>query len=279
MSDLTFRPRSATEIIDGTFRLYRENFVPLVTLSTLVYLPVIALTIPMMMMMNGMVGASAEKSTVFGILFMAVVFFSFLWYPVLWGALTLSVSERYLGRDIDAGDAIRRTFSRYGPLLGSFLATWALIFFVSFFSWILLFFPTFYLLARFFAIPATTLLENRGVGASFRRSSQLSIKQKMHIFGTLLLAWAIVLGVFVAIYMLLVTILGISLTGENPEAMAGTSSMLLQIPSIITYILLLPIVVVAEVLLYYDTRIRQEGYDIELMSAQLAGPEARVAAN
>lgn len=279
MSEQSYRPRSATEIIDDTFRLYRENFGPLVMLSAVLYLPMLALTIPTMAMMSGMATAAPEESTVLALMFMAVSVVSLFWYPVMWGAMTVSVSERYLGRDIQAGDAVKRALGRYGPLLGAFLVKWLIIGLTAIISWILLFFPTCYLLARFFAVPATVVLENTGVGGSFRRSGQLSIKQKLRIFGTLFLSWAIVIGISVAIYMLMLSVLGISLMSSDPEEMAATSSMLLQLPTIVMYILLMPIVIIVETLLYYDARIRQEGFDIELMSAQLAGPEARVATN
>ena len=276
MSEQSYRPRSATEIIDDTFRLYRENFGPLVMLSAVLYLPMLALTIPTMAIMSGMATAPSEQST---LLLTGITVVSLFWYPVMWGALTVSVSERYLGRDIQAGDALRRALGRYGALLGAVLAKWVIISLSMIISWILLFFPTGYLLARFFAVPATVVLENTGVGQSFRRSGQLSIKQKLRIFGTLFLSWAIVIGISVAIYLLMLSLLGIPLLAADPEDVAATSSMVLQLPSIVMYILLVPIIIIVETLLYYDARIRQEGYDIELMSAQLAGPEARVATN
>jgi hypothetical protein len=249
-------------------------------LSTLLYLPMIALTIPVMVLMSSAgAGATPESTALIGLLSIAVGLVSLLWYPVMWGALTVLASERYLGREIEPGDAIRRAFGRYASLLGSMTAKWAIVFFTMFFSWILLFVPTFYLLVRWFAIPATVVLENRGVGASFSRSSQLSINQKMRIFGTLFLAWMIVIVVAVAVFMLVLIIVGMTMAGGDAEALSGTSSMMLQLPSIFAYILLLPIVIITETLLYYDVRIRQEGYDIELMSAQLPGVGAGVAAN
>ncbi len=275
MSEQTFRPRSATEIIDGTFRLYREHFVPLVTLSTVVYLPVIARMIPMLLLMDGMADGSPEAGMALGLVLAAIGLISLLWYPVMWAALMVSISERYLGRDIEAGDAIRRAFGRFGSLLGATLAKWALIMFGFF----LLFFPMFYFMARYFAIPATVVIENQSAGQALRRSSQLSINQKGRILGTLLLAWAILIGISMAVSMLVAVVVGVMLAGGDVEAITGTSSMLLQLPSIFAYILGLPVIVITETLLYYDARIRQEGYDIELMSAQLAGPEARAATN
>jgi hypothetical protein len=261
VSDLTFRARSATEIVDGTFRLYREHFVSFLTLSTLVYLPVIALMVPLMGMMN----APAEDPTAMGLTFLAIGLVSVLWYPVMWGALMLSASEHYMGRQIETGEAVRRAFGKFGALLGSWLAKW-LIVMLGFF---LLIVPGFYFIARFFAIPATVLFENRGVGDSLGRSSALSIGQKGRILGTLALAWIILFGIIIAFSMLATIILGVVLVRGGGEPPTGTSALLMQLPGIFSYILGLPIIVIAEMLLYYDARIRQEGYDIELMTSRL----------
>ncbi len=80
----------------------------------------------------------------------------------------------------------------------------------------------------------------------------------------------ILVGLSIAVSIVALTILGVAMASTGPDAITGTSSLLMQLPSILGYIIGLPIVVTVEVLLYYDERIRQEGYDIELMSAQLA---------
>ena len=271
MSDLTFRPRTATEIVDGTFRLYREHFVSFLTLSTLVYLPIIALLIPLLRAIEGV----ANDPGAMGTMFIGLGIVSIVWYPVMWGALMVSASERYLGRNIETGEAVRRAFTRFGPLVGSWLAKWFIILLGAF----LLIVPAFYFIARYFAIPATVLFENRGVGDSLGRSSQLSIGQKGRILGTLCLAWAILFGISFAVSMVVGIIFGVAIASGGVDAMNSTSSLLLQLPSIFAYILGLPIIVIAETLLYYDVRIRQEGYDIELMSAQLGGAVTEVAAH
>jgi hypothetical protein len=271
VSDLTFRPRTATEIVDGTFRLYREHFVPFLTLSALLYLPLIVVMVPMMRMMDGTV----ENPGALGGAFIGIMLISIFWYPVMWGALMLSASERYLGRDIETGDALKRTFSKFGSLVGSQLAKWFIVGLGAF----LLVIPAFYFLARYFAVPATVLFEKRGVADSLRRSSQLSIGQKGRILGTLALAWAILLGISFAVQMVVSIIFLATIASRGGDAVTGTSSLLLQLPSMFAYILGLPIVVITETLLYYDVRIRQEGYDIELMSAQLASVPTGVAAH
>ena len=266
MSDPTYRPRSASEIVDGTFRLYRAHFVPFLTLSTLLYLPFIVAMIPML---RAMQDAAQDPLAIYGAMW-PVLLISIFWYPIMWGAMTVSASERYLGRDIDAGEAVKRAFGRFGTLLGAMLVKWIVIVFGFF-----LIIPGFYFIARFFAVPATVMFENNGVGGALGRSGQLSIGHKGRILGTLVLSWLIMFAILIAFSMVMGIILGITMVRSGGEAATNpTSSMLMQLPGTIAYILALPVVVITEVLLYYDARIRHEGYDIELMNMRLASADA-----
>jgi hypothetical protein len=217
----------------------------------------------------------ADRLATMGTWVIGLLIVSLIWYPMMWSALMISASERYLGRHIETGEAIRRAFGKFGTLFACWIAKWLILILGLF----LLLIPWFYFIARYFAVPATTLFENRGIGESFRRSSQLSIGQKGRILGTLLLAWAIIFGISFAVSMVVSIILVASLATRGADAMSGTSSLLLQLPNMFAYILGLPIIVITQTLLYYDVRIRQEGYDIELMSAQLGGAGTEVAAH
>ena len=73
----------------------------------------------------------------------------------------------------------------------------------------------------------------------------------MHIFGTLRLAFLIFFVVYFAIAII--------------AAMTGSvviSTVLTVAASIIAY----PLFAIVEMLLYYDARVRNEGYDIEMMA-------------
>jgi hypothetical protein len=271
VSDPIYRPRSASEIVDGTFRLYREHFVSFLTLSTLLYLPFIVAMIPMLRAMQRM---AEDPMAIFGAMW-PVMLISIFWYPIMWGAMTVAASERYLGRDIDAGEAVKRAFGKFGTLLGSMLIKWFVIIFGFF-----LIIPGFYFIARFFAVPATVMFENNGVGGALGRSGQLSVGHKGRILGTLALAWLILFAILIAFSMVMGIVIGVATVRSGGDAAANpTSSMLMQLPGTIAYILALPVIVITETLLYYDARIRHEGYDIELMNMRLeeagAGATAR----
>ena len=271
MSDRAYRPRSATEIVDGTFRLYREHASAFLTLSTLAYLPIIALVIPILWAMSG----STEHMGLVGFAGFGLVVVALVWYPMVWGALQLSVSEHYLGREIDTGVALARSFAKFGSVLGSWYAKWIIVM-IGFFLAIV---PGFYFLARFFAVPATVLLEGQGVGTALGRSGQLAIGHKWRILGTMALSWLILVAISIAASMIVLIVMGIAFAKRGPEAMTPSSSLLTQLPTLFAYIVGMPITVIVHTLLYYDARIRQEGFDIEIMSQQLEDSGMKVPAH
>jgi hypothetical protein len=81
------------------------------------------------------------------------------------------------------------------------------------------------------------------------------------------MAFSVALGMVV-----LIILAGVMLT-RGADSLTPTPSLLTQLPNVVVYIFGLPLTVIIETLLYYDMRIRQEGYDIEVMSEQLAGSD------
>ena len=67
------------------------------------------------------------------------------------------------------------------------------------------------------------------------------------------------------------------IVGMGASLLAGASDkeILPHVVSTILTVLAYPLIVVVNVVLYYDLRIRGEGYDLELMTRQLASPDAR----
>ncbi|MEP6781463.1 MAG: hypothetical protein ABJC26_16315, partial [Gemmatimonadaceae bacterium] len=122
-------------------------------------------------------------------------------------------------------------------------------------SAILLFFPIFYVMARFFAVPSVIVLENKGPFAALSRSSTLSDGHKWNILGTLLLVFVI----FIVLSM-----------GVNLLAAAGGTIMVLLLSSLVS-VIISPIIHLVYMVLYYDKRIRVEGFDVEHMSRSLGG--------
>ncbi|MGH7653409.1 MAG: hypothetical protein ACREN6_01985, partial [Gemmatimonadaceae bacterium] len=111
-----------------------------------------------------------------------------------------------------------------------------------------------YVAARYFGVTAAIVFEDARPAQAFGRSSELSMGHKRHVLNTLLLVWII--------YVLLS---GCIVFATN----ALKSPMLTLVVGSIYQIVAYPLFGLTTMLLYYDCRIRNEGFDIEQMAASL----------
>jgi len=109
------------------------------------------------------------------------------------------------------------------------------------------------------------VLEDSGPLAALGRSGDLSNGQKLHILGTLIL---------ITILTTVINLGAVMLFSIQPSKVLTT--VLATIVTIVVY----PIFVITETVLYFDTRIRNEGFDVEYLAgavtetAPVTGPAA-----
>jgi hypothetical protein len=111
-----------------------------------------------------------------------------------------------------------------------------------------------YVMARYFAVATVVVLEGQGPVAAFGRSSELSSGRKGHILVTLVLVWVIYIVLSIGVS----TVAQLALNRVLQLVVASAFS-------IVAY----PVIGLTEMLLYYDARIRGEGFDLELMAEAL----------
>jgi hypothetical protein len=125
--------------------------------------------------------------------------------------------------------------------------------------------PGLYFVARFFAVRQTIVLEDTGPFAALGRSGILSKNNKLHILGALILVVILTTVVNVGAVMLI-----------NLQPSKVITSVLATALTIVVY----PIIPITETLLYFDARIRNEGFDVEYLASAVtdtsptAGPVA-----
>jgi hypothetical protein len=249
--------------VDASFQVLRRSYAQFVMLMGIAYVPWLVLTMLTMRTIfadpaSGTLGPSIGRT-----LLMAVG--GLIWFSIIDGAMTVAASQSYLGRSVDVGDAFQRAFGRIGSLVAVAVVR-SLIIGLGFLFFIV---PGFYFLARFFAAPAAVVLEQVGMGRALGRSSTLSDGHKGHVLKTLLLVWIIYLALTIALGAMvgwLVQVAGLGSVAD-PSALP-----IMQIVSALFTILIYPLVGILQTLLYYDLRIRKEGYDIELMAGEIARP-------
>lgn len=285
-------PRSVTDILDGTFSLYRQNFALFAGIVAVLAIP--------QTLLNMIITAITSRPTVTG---SSTTFRQFtdaagpvvaasglegiigLFIGLLiLGALSLAISRRFLGQPISVLDAYSQVgVAPFVILVGAiFLCAAAAILYIS----ILVVFGVilavlappaaaivFAILATIgslvlfvyvsirlvFVVPAV-VIERLGVRDALRRSWQLSGGYWFRIFGLVGLV-----GVLVGIIGGLVGALAGGLSFGHPVLSAGLSGAL--------GVLVQPVKYTAYTLLYYDQRIRKEGFDLEY-AAQNARAES-----
>ena len=249
MSDLVLRPRSATELVDAAFQVYRRAPLQFMVAVAAVYVP--WLVIRLVFDLNITPGSPAAIAAIdFNqILLIAVV--AVVIFVLAGGVTTAIASNVYLDRPVDVAAAFGQVLRRFVPLVVVTL----IVVVLGVIGLMLFVLPAFYVLARFLSVRQIVILEDAGVGRAMRRTSELSAGAKWHILATLF---------FVAVLTLAIDI-GVSLLiGRVP------SQVFVNLVSTAVAVVIGPLFGIAETVLYYDLRIRREGFDVEYMAGAAA---------
>jgi hypothetical protein len=241
---LPLRARSASEIVDAAFQLYRRAPLNYLLISAICYAPILVMQLIVF-------GPGMDFNEQFGRLTAGVGGLMVLGYWVsmslMSSVMTRLSSEDYLGHPIEPAVAVRDSLAKLPVVMFALLIKYLLMA-IGFIFFIV---GAFWFMARTFAVTAAVVLEGKGAFGSIGRSGKLSRGRKLHIFGTLMLAYLIFFVVYFAIAII--------------AAMTGSvviSTVLTVAASIVAY----PLFAIVEMLLYYDARVRNEGYDIEMMA-------------
>jgi hypothetical protein len=243
------RPRSPSELVDAAFQILRAHYPQFVMCSALAYLPWLVVQLVWYSDPSRLANISPEVSVVFGLGIWLV-------FALMSAVLIVCASQAYLGEPVDVGVAARQALPRLPLVLLGAILRYVLMFFGLFFF----LFGALYVLTRYFAVTPVLVLEKKGLGGAFSRSSELSHTRKWHVFLTIALAsliyWVLAIGVQIA------------------AAIVGNLIVQALVGAAVT-IMVYPVVAITEALLYFDTRIKSEGLDIELMAGALEGAPSR----
>jgi hypothetical protein len=268
---IEIRPRRATELVDASFQLLRRYYPQFVTVSAIAMTPGVVMRIIMRDAMSNMSNPQLMTANS-GALF-AVGLVAILCVTVCDAVLTIAVSDGYLTGEVDLGRAfstgMRKIMAVFlasffrGLLVGlAVIAVGVGVVVVAALKMPLLFvlvaplalWIIAYVLLRTFAIIPVVVLENIGANSAMTRTLQLSRNCAAHIFFSLGLAFFLYF-----IFSGIISALGVTLL---TPATAGIIGAVLIIP-------IYPLLTVVSTMLYYDLRIRKEGFDLEIMSREL----------
>ncbi len=251
MDQFALRPLSTGEVLDVAFSLYRRRFATLALVALV----------------------SQAAAVVFSIYLQSAG--GMLQHPVLWvigavlssvctaigmGASTKVIADTYLNRATTAPEALRWIV----PYLGRII-TASLAFSLAVFLGMLLLVIPGIIVGTGLALSACALVvEGLTPMDALNRSWNLTKGSRWKVFLTLLVA------------MVLIYIVGFGATvigglvgavlGGNLETAVIAIAAIMGIMSILIY----PYIYAAVTVLYYDLRVRKEGFDLEVMESQLS---------
>ena len=304
-----FRSMGVGELLDATFSLYRRNFLLIAAISAIVQVPYGALSFLLFQVtganrllrspfsgftftpgqsqeitqqqVNDLLNAFAGFLAVTLILALVSVF---IVLPLATAATTRAVSDRYLDRDASVGAAYGAALRRlraliwqsliliaavvvaYAVLIGLIIALTiaggagaglgALVLFVI----AVVPFLIFVYVRTSLAVPAI-VLENVSGWRGLKRSWSLVRGVGWRMLGIRLLV-LLITGLISGVLVALISIAGIGLDLNGQLAVRQAASAVAQV-------FVGPVTYIAVTLLYYDTRIRKEGFDIEMLAQSL----------
>jgi hypothetical protein len=266
-----FEPMSVGQIIDRAFRLYRRNFLQFIVIVAVILVPITLIRVGVTQATIREVSASVQARQPSPGLAEAVVpmlvvtLFGMLAQTLMNGALAKGVSLAYIGQESSVGGVYRFVL----PKLGALVLAGILVALVTTVGFLLLIVPGI-IFALWYALTAQCVVVE-GVGASegMRRSKQLVSGNLGKVFLV-----SLVVGLITAIFAQIVNWIAQQAFVSAPESnapvaiMATMRSQLLvqEIAQLVAGVLTMPISAGAFILLYYDLRIRKEGFDLEMLA-------------
>ena len=265
---LRLRPLEIGDVLDETFRLYRRHFLLLGGVAVAFSLPLAALagyglgnlfgTLATQAASGNPPDVSTLSGTFLGVGLGYLVYI--LLVPLQYGAITYAVCEAALGHPVTLWSAFRGGIRRYLHVLGLVaLVLGMAIVFCLFPLWI-------WILVGWIAVLPAMFIENIGLGAAFSRSWRLVQGRWWRTFFIVFLVYILTnvvsaaLGAFLYLgQALLAIVLSPLITFTIYEAAL-----------IIVSALVVPILIIAMVLIYFDLRVRKEGIDLFQLADHIA---------
>ena len=249
MSDsLVLRPRSAGEIIDAAIQLIRQGWREMFVVALALMVPTLLVTILAAM-------AGVDMSTGLTAAALAVMVFSIFWTAVVMGGLIIAAGELYVhGRTLPVADTLRAGLRRMGPVLVAYLL-FSLAVALGFLLFIV---PGFMAIGALGLAVPIAAIENVDGARALSRSFEITKGLRWHVLKVLVLMTLLVMVVFIPAILVIA-----------PLSLGGR----VVLPEIISTIIsaaIYPLFAAGVAVLYYDVRIRKEGFDIEHLAASLS---------
>jgi len=278
MSGTVLRPLRVGEILDAGIKAYLRNARTLMGITAVIVVPFQTIS-AVILLSTTATGSEIPHGTAFtvgrrssahaaSLGANAVLSITGLIVGVLTTAACVkAVSDIYLDQPTGLGTSLRYALRRVPSLVWLQILT-AVLLLLAFVALIV---PGIWLYCAWSVATPALLIEGRKGFAALRRSFALVSGRWWPTAGVLIVGEIMVAVVGGAIQALLV---GIFLSGSSVVVVALTVSLAAAISAILTR----PFTAAIRTVLYYDLRVRHEGYDVELLADQLGLPPSALPA-
>lgn len=277
------RPMRLGEILDQAIRLYRRNFVTFIGILALVYIPVQIIQTAVTYLTTSYLGDPSKVFTatywltLAGFFVMLIVQFVLV-QGIATAALTRAVADNYLGKPIGIVDAYKKLGSAWARLLGALVLMVLLMLgilistIVPCAGWLVG--PGAFVFLVWSVNPLiapAVMLEQKGGGEAIRRAWDLARRRFWWLLGFMfvlfLFSQLVMTGPTLLVNYSLMFILGPETVAQSPLI----STIVGAVVSLVGGLLYLPLQLTASTLVYFDLRVRTEGFDLALLSMQASG--------
>jgi len=263
MAAADLRPMTLGEVLDRTFTLYREHFLLFVGITALPYLLLLLFNFATLLLglgaghrgspnllSPGMIGGFIAGA--FGGLFLFL-----LMIGVAHAATVAAVSDLYLGRETN----VRTAYMQAKGSIVAVIVVIVLSFLAVAVGALFLLFPGIYLACRLAVSVPAAIVEQDSAVASMERSMELTKGFAGQVFLLLLLVWVIemVVGGLLQLPGTVFTMLAV-IAKHQPSI---TVTVYTYISQFLSQVLVGPIGTISASLMYYNLRVRKEGFDIQ----------------
>lgn len=268
------RPLGVGEVLDSSFRLYRKRFGALVASVAVVVVPlalvqlVVTLSTPTTTTTTRIGSASFRTTTTSSGTQLLVILFGLLIsglnIALAQGAAMRILTDHYLGTETSWSESLRYAFTRSGSLL------WIVI--LGGLAWILggmfCVIPGIYLYVSFAVTIPVRLIEDVRCTKALGRSRALISHRWWPTFATLLVVFLITTTL---------TLVATALVGGGAFFLSNTTSSTATrvATGLLTAgvnVLVTPISAAVATIIYFDLRVRKEGFDVALLVQRLDVP-------
>jgi hypothetical protein len=259
---------SVGDVLDGAFKLLKANLrtILLVVAAVVVPLQLVSAFLVRDQVSPGLLNifrdpTIAQNQSAFNLgdfgASMFTVLLGLVTAPLIAGAVSRVCAASYLGRQIGPGEALKSTLRR----LPALLAASFLVLLLQILGFVLCIIPGIAFTVLFTVVTPALMIEEIGPIQAMRRSWRLIRPRFWGVLGIVILAF------------LIASFVG-NLLGGAPSAVGtifgGSFAWLwIAVGSVLSSLVSAPITAIVDTLLYFDGRIRNEGFDLQVMAQDL----------